>query len=478
MAKRVNTKSLMLIVITALIIIDAYSIYTYLLAPPLPYVKVLGYYGNYGIANVNKDVTILYKTSPNSLNLEGINTTNGKPIWKTTIYTPSLVTLTHFTRIGNELLIMTYGLYGGIYNGQEGPIVANLTVINALTGRIINYTVLAAASSAGYYMAADIVGDDAYAVIIPLSSSLKPVNTTIINFKLLSKEPYSIEAWHTEVINSCIPLSISVTEIKRFGSYVLITASCNDESPTYILNASNGKLILTINIGPDVYGIAGNTLIYQCGGRICVLNIINNRTWALPIIGKVASVTISGDKALVLTTTGYTIWAYGITGNGTLLFRRELWTYTAPLMLCSVGLRYTFTAKSYPIGNYALVIILPEGIWYISGGGFSCMPQSIIILNPNNGHAAISITKPAWITYLDAYPYSFNNLWQALDINYVSNDYIVYSIYNNHQYTYYLTTPKAITNEWWYYLINDAPYTAFITTALLIVLAILYKKLH
>lgn len=113
------------------------------------------------------------------------------------------------------------------------------------------------------------------------------------------------------------------------------------------------------------------------------------------------------------------------------------------------------------------------------------MPQSIIILNPNNGHVVVSVTKSAWIAYLNAYPYSFNNLWQALDINYVSNDYVIYSVNNalnsrtfTHQYTYYLTTPKAITNEWWYYTINDTPYPALTTTALLIALAILYRKLH
>ncbi|WP_252901707.1 hypothetical protein [Vulcanisaeta sp. JCM 14467] len=435
---------------------------------------------------MNKDVTVLYKTSLIPLGLEGVNTTNGRRIWKATIYIPGLITLARFTRINDELLIMTYSLYGGIYGGQEEPFVANLTVINALTGRIINHTVLVAVSSAKYYMAANAIGNNVYVVIIPLiSKSLKPVNTTIIDLRLLGKEPYGVEVWRTEVINSCISFSIVVTGIKRFSNYVLITLSCSDKPLTYVLNASNGKLMLRANVSSNVYGIAGNTLIYQCGGRICGLNLINNRTWALPIIGDVASVTISEDEALVLTTTGYTIWAYGITGNGTLLFRRELWTYTAPLTLCSIGLRYTFTAESYPIGDYALVIILPEGTWYISGGGFGCMPQSIIILNPNNGHVVVSVTKSAWIAYLNAYPYSFNNLWQALDINYVSNDYVIYSVNNalnsrtfTHQYTYYLTTPKAITNEWWYYTINDTPYPALTTTALLIALAILYRKLH
>lgn len=155
-------------------------------------------------------------------------------------------------------------------------------------------------------------------------------------------------------------------------------------------------------------------------------------------------------------------------------------------MPCSVGLRYTFMAKSYPIRDYALIIILLEGIWYISGGGFGCMPQSIVILNLSNGHVVVSVIEPAWIAYLYAYPYSFNNLWQALDISYLSNNYVVYSINNappnsrtfHHQYTYHPTTPKAITNEWWYYLINDTPYIALAITALLITLAIFYKKLH
>lgn len=457
MVRRINTKALIIIIIIALVITDAYSIYTYLLSPPLPYVRVLGYYGDYDAASVYKGMLVLYDVSLASINLKGVNITSGKYIWIDTIYIPGLLPLIRFIPISNKLFVATYSLYGGgIYDDQESPIVANVTMINIFTGKIINYTVLAAVSSTRYYMAMDAIGDDVYVVIIPLSDPLRPVNTTIIDLRLLGREPYSVEVWRTEVVNSRMPLSIVTMGIKRFGNYVLVTVSCNDKPLTYMLNASNGKLMLRADVGSGVYGIAGDTLIYKCGGKICGLDFISNRTWKLPIIGSVTSITISGDRALVLITTGYTIWVYGISSNGSLIFRRELWTYTAPLMPCSVGgLRYTFMAKSYPIRDYALIIILPEGIRYISGGGFGCMPQSIVILNPSNGHVVVSVTKPAWIAYLYAYPYSFNNLWQALDINYLSNDYVVYSINNalnsrtfHYQYSYYLTTPKAITNEW------------------------------
>ncbi len=104
-------------------------------------------------------------------------------------------------------------------------------MINIFTEKIINYTVLVAVSSTRYYMAMDAVGEDVYVVIIPLSDPLRPVNTTIIDLRLLGREPYGVEVWRTEVVNSCIPPSIVAMGIKRFGNYVLVTVSCNNKPP-------------------------------------------------------------------------------------------------------------------------------------------------------------------------------------------------------------------------------------------------------
>ncbi|WP_054853089.1 hypothetical protein [Vulcanisaeta distributa] len=248
MIRRISTRTLLIVIIVVLVITDAYSIYIYLLAPPLPYVKVLGYYGDYDVASVYKGVLVLYDVSLASIDLKGVNITSGKYIWMKTIYVPGLLPLIRFIPIGNKLFITTYNLYGGIYNDLESPIVVNATIINIFTGKIINHTVLAAASSTRYYMAMDAIDNDVYVVIIPLSDPLRPVNTTVIDIKLLSREPYGIEVWRTEVINSCIPFSIAVTGIKRFGNYVVITVSCNDKPLTYVLNASNGKLMLRADV--------------------------------------------------------------------------------------------------------------------------------------------------------------------------------------------------------------------------------------
>ncbi|MGC9153541.1 MAG: hypothetical protein ACP5GY_07410, partial [Vulcanisaeta sp.] len=413
MIEGINVKTIILMIIIALIIIDAYLIYTYLSAPPLPYTKVLGYYGDYDIANVYKDVVMLYEITF-SIKLRGINMTNDRYIWSSTINVPGLLPLTRFIRIDDKILVMTYNLY-------RDKIVANVTVLNIFTGKIINYTVLVAASSYKYYMAADAINDNVYVIIIPLRP-LKAVNATIIDFKLLSGEPFGVETWRSEISNFCIPFSLAVTGIKKFNNYVLITVSCGNGSFTYVLNAYNGKLMLKDEIGSEVYGIVGNTLIYQCLTGVCGLNFVSNKTWALPVIGNVASLAIYGNETIVLTTTGNAIWVYGVLSNGTLLFRKDLWTYSIPLILCSGGFKYAFTAKPYLIGNDVLILVMPGGIWM--WGFLGCMPQSIILLNPANGHVLLSVTKLAWI--VNSPPHTY--MGPTLEINYLSNDHIVYSV--------------------------------------------------
>ena len=475
---RISAKSLLLmIIIIALVIIDSYSIYAYFQSPPLPYVGIIGHYnGYYEVANAYKDAAILvFNIPPFSINLKAINVSNNKYIWSTTIE-GSFAVFPSSTRINNELFILTYSSTYVKYNSSwKSFFVYNVTVINALNGRIINQTTIFS-SPTGYYPYAAIVQDNIYILMIPVTHP-KPANLTIVSFKVLDSEPYAIETWHDEIPYLCPPYSLGPVNVNRFGNYVLVTISCGfGDSAYYVLNSHNGKPVFMTKTSMGIYGVAKNTLIYQCPTGLCGLNLINNKTtWELPIIGNVVSAVFNGDEAIILTMAGYTVWAYGILSNGTLLFHRELWSYSTSSP-CSGPFTLQFAVQSYLIKNNVLITIVPAGVGFIISPSSGCVPQSVILMNPINGDVLLSITKPTWII-------NSNMVGPLLfETTYLGNNYIVYvmSTYtpytDTEEFTYYLTTPETITNNKWYYLINDTPYPITITTTLLIILAILHER--
>lgn len=472
MAGRINVKkALLLMVIAVLMVIDAYSIYAYLMTPPLPYIGIIGYYnGYYEVAGVYKDVTIL-NMAPFSVDLNAINVSNNKHIWNDVIEViPSGIP--SFTLINDRLLVLTYNQVYVEHGGLRGYLaVFNITVINVLNGRVINQTTIFSSPSNYPYTA--IINNNAYILMIPVTHP-KPANLTIISFKVLGNEPYAIETWHDEIPYLCPPYSLGPVSVNRFGNYVLVTISCGfGGSAYYVLNSHNGKPVFMTKTSMGIYGVAKNTLIYQCPTGLCGLNLINNKTtWELPIIGNVVSAVFNGNEAIILTMAGYTVWAYGILSNGTLLFHRELWSYSTSSP-CSGPFTLQFAVQSYLIKNNVLITIVPAGVGFIISPSSGCVPQSVILMNPINGDVLLSITKPTWII-------NSNMVGPLLfETTYLGNNHIVYvmSTYtpytDTEEFTYYLTTPETITNNKWYYLINDTPYIPLTITALLITLTIL-----
>ncbi|GGI76270.1 hypothetical protein GCM10007112_11350 [Vulcanisaeta souniana JCM 11219] len=95
---------------------------------------------------------------------------------------------------------------------------------------------------------------------------------------------------------------------------------------------------------------------------------------------------------VIFTMARYTVWAYGVLSNGTLLFHKELWSYYTSSSLCSGPFRLQFVIQSYLVNNILITILLGGvGFFIIPSPG--CVPQSVMLLNPINGDVILSITK-------------------------------------------------------------------------------------
>ena len=478
MGKRL-TRNALLIAIIALAILDGYLTYIYMLGSPLPYTGTLSI-GPYQLVAVRNNEAILYNEySPSSprtsiteiMIIKGVNTINGKTLWITNVTSSSLAPplLTAFSLINNDLFLITYGQY--IYHIGKWPIpetTINVTVINTLTGNIINSTAIIATP---YIVVLNVVNNHLYVLIFPPSTN----NMTVIYYKLSNSPPYVTPVWNQTLTNICGPYNTTgFIGIHEGIKYVLMTIPCNKTIHIYLLNKANGEVLRSLFINSPlgvarVYGVINNTVIYLCGPRICGTNIVTNETWSIPITGYLTSVTTYGDKAIILMMSDNTLIMDTVAPNGTVLMRRALWSYKPPW--CAPGYAveiYSFSAGAiHLLGNYFLILASPFALTY-TASGYVCLPEAMIIVNVTNGRVITRVTRSTWSGMS-------GDLGPSLYMDYTSNNTIIYTQCTLGHCTTYKTTPQTLIKDQWYYTTTDTPYPIITTTTLLAILAILYK---
>lgn len=128
---------------------------------------------------------------------------------------------------------------------------------------------------------------------------------------------------------------------------------------------------------------------------------------------------------------------------------------------------YSFSAGAiHLMGDYFLVLASPFALTY-TASGYVCLPEVLIIVNVSNGEVLTRVTRFSWSGIS-------GDLGPSLYMDYTSNNTIIYTQCQLGHCTTYLTTPKTLIKDQWYYLTNDTSYIALITI-LLITLAALFE---
>ncbi len=132
---------------------------------------------------------------------------------------------------------------------------------------------------------------------------------------------------------------------------------------------------------------------------------------------------------------------------------------------------YSFSAGAiHLVGDYFLVLASPFALTY-TASGYVCLPEALIIVNVNNGEVLTRVTRFSWSGIS-------GDLGPSLYMDYTSNNTIIYTQCQLGHCTTYLTTPKTLIKDQWYYLISDTPYPTLTTTTLLTLLATLYETIQ
>ncbi|WP_054850500.1 hypothetical protein [Vulcanisaeta sp. JCM 14467] len=379
------TRNALLIAIIALAILDGYLTYTYILGSPLPYTGTLSI-GPYQLVAVRNNEAILYReyVLPSlhvlitRITIKGVNTINGKVLW--TVNVDNLgQPLIAFSLVNNDLFLITYNQYNYYSNSIKRFVlstIVNATMINVLTGDIINSTIIT--TTPYYSVIVNALNDHMYVLIFPPSTN----NMTVIHYKLSNSPPYVTLVWNQTLTKICGPYNTTGNVgINEGTKYVLMTIPCNKAIHIYLLNRTNGEtlrsaFITSIPSIARVYGMINNTVIYLCGSRICGTNIVTNETWSIPITGYLTSVTTYGDKAIILMMSNNTLIMDTVVPNGTVLVRKAIWSYKPPW--CAPGYAveiHSFSAGAiHLLGNYFLILASPFALTY-TASGYVCYPR-------------------------------------------------------------------------------------------------------
>ncbi|ADY01388.1 hypothetical protein VMUT_1183 [Vulcanisaeta moutnovskia 768-28] len=464
----ISSNRFLLIVTIALIILDAYIMYVHTLGSPLPYIKVLGDLGPYIVVNIHNNDLLLYSGIQKTLyttehiyvpeyiiSIKNYDILNNRQLWVTNITANTItILMPQFDIINNTLFMLSYGEYS---THPFTEMIINVTVINILTEDVISSTAIA---STYYPFTTGIIDNSIYLFTFPLTGK-GIMNLTY--YRLMDRPPYVIMLWNRTFTDVCGPYSTSgPIDVYVSNNYLLITVPCNTSLRIYLLNKTSGEPIMstliTINKSiVHVFGLLNNTIIYQCGSQICGLSIINNRTWAIPINGDLISVGIYDNKALVLMFLNNTIWLNTINQDGSLILHKGIWRGLGALnSYCYIDV-YQYSAAMFQLTRNTFLITVGPFAFSPYNLNYHCLPVLYVVMNISNGEQMMKLTR------LDRSG-SIYSIIPSLYIDYVGGHSIIFSLCSGNRCIRYLTTPNALINDWWYYVIFDSQYSIITIT--------------